>query len=66
MTSGMNPENRFRTVGVLALAGLVSDAVYGGSPLAPGAHAAPQPPATSVAPPSASGSETAVHNPARR
>ena len=36
----MNPENRFRVLGVLALAGFVSYAIYGGAPVAPEAPAA--------------------------
>lgn len=42
----MNPENRFRTFGVLALAGLVSYAIYAGS--APVEAPAPEAPAASV------------------
>ena len=38
----MNTENRFRTLGVLALAGLVSYAIYGGT------AAATEAPAVSV------------------
>ena len=44
----MNPENRFRTIGVLALAGLVSYAVLGGAPVSADAPAAPEAPAVSV------------------
>ena len=35
----MNPENRFRMLGVLALAGLISYAVYGGAAVTPEAPA---------------------------